>query len=130
VAGLILSLAGLTWILARLILSLAGLTWILAGLIWILARLILRLAGLIGILTGLALSGLRLILRYCAHKGASPRQRAGERQRSHGGNVGEIALYRLHEWYLRGIGMTKFGSGQRSHFSFCPTLRFSCIALV
>jgi hypothetical protein len=92
-------LAGLSLILARLIRSLAGLVLSLAGLIRVLAGLIRSLAGLS--LTGLSLARLLLLIlpgsRHCANKGASPSQRTGECQRSHGGNVHEIAPYRLHE---------------------------------
>jgi hypothetical protein len=97
-------LAGLSLILARLIRSLAGLVLSLAGLIRVLAGLIRSLAGLslAGLsLTGLSLARLLLLIlpgsRHCANKGASPSQRTGECQRSHGGNVHEIAPYRLHE---------------------------------
>jgi hypothetical protein len=72
-------------------------------LVRVLARLILILVGLILVLVGLiltrlilVLAGLRLLsLRgggCCAYKWASPRQRAGKCQRSHGGKVDEIAL--------------------------------------
>jgi hypothetical protein len=116
-ARLIRVLARLIWTLTRLIWSLAGLIrirvrliriligriwiWSLAWLVWFLARLILIRVGLLLRLRLLPL----LILgagRNCGHKGASPSQRAGKCQRTHGGNLDDIALYRLHEWYLPG----------------------------
>ncbi len=124
-AGLIRSLARLILILPRLIRSLTGLILSLARMVSVLARLILILPRLIRSLTGLILSlaglvrslaGLGLILWGCAHKGASPSQRAGESQRRHGGNVDEIAPCRMHKWYLRGIWNNQFSDRARDHF--------------